>query len=119
MMRYVRNTGILLVLIAAVLSMPQNVGAQILSRGDMFAPGAPPPLIGIELGLGAHRQQGTYQAACLCTFSDGSESGFLGGLLFELPLDYTWTVGLGMKFDFSGLNNSTLVSDVAALHVNP
>ncbi|HYM20786.1 MAG TPA: outer membrane beta-barrel protein [Candidatus Kapabacteria bacterium] len=91
--------------------------AQILSTGDLFGPGAPPPMIGVELGLGSHIQQGTYQASCQCTFSGGSFSGFLGGLLFELPLDYEWTIGMGLKFDFKGLNNSTIVKDNTAIEV--
>src|SRR5438094_642147 len=62
--------------------------AQILSHGDLFGPGAPPPMVGIELGVGKHTQQGTYLAACGCTFQNGSGAGFMGNLVFELPLDY-------------------------------
>jgi hypothetical protein len=106
--------SIVIALVVAALFVP-SAQAQLLSRGDLFGPGAPPPMIGVELGLGMHSQMGTYRAACQCEFTDGSQSGFLGGLLFELPLSYEWTVGLGAKFDFGGLNNSTLISDTATI----
>jgi hypothetical protein len=115
--RVIQKTITILIAVAA-FTFSERAGAQILSTGDLFGPGAPPPMIGVELGLGSHIQQGTYEANCHCTFSGGSYSGFLGGLLFELPIDYEWTVGLGLKFDFSGLNNSTIVIDTAALDVH-
>jgi hypothetical protein len=114
--RVIKKTIVILTMLAAIVTV-RSAHAQILSTGDLFGPGAPPPMIGVELGLGAHVQQGTYLANCKCEFSGGSYSGFLGGLLFELPLDYEWTVGLGLKFDFKGLNNSTIVKDDAALKV--
>ncbi|MBS1902344.1 MAG: outer membrane beta-barrel protein [Bacteroidetes bacterium] len=108
-----RVTAVLVVL--AVFAGANRSDAQILSRGDLFGPGAPPAMIGVELGLGMHQQQGTYQAACSCEFTDGSMSGFLGGLLFELPLDYEWTLGIAAKFDFKGLDNSTITQDTATM----
>ncbi len=104
-----------IVVAVIVVFSATSSNAQILSRGDLFGPGAPPPMIGVELGLGSHQQQGTYQAICHCQFEGGSATGFLGGLLFELPLNYEWTIGLGAKFDFKGLNNTTLVGDTATL----
>ena len=89
--------------------------AQILSRGDLFGPGAPPPMIGVELGLGTHSQNGQFQAICKCEFSGGSGSGFLGGLLFELPVSYEWTFGLGLKFDFKNFTTTTVVHDTAVI----
>ena len=103
----------LLLLISAV-----PLRAQILSRGDLFGPGAPPPMIGIELGVGQHTQNGTFQAICKCEFDNGSGTGFLAGLLFELPINYEWTVGLGVKLDFKTYNSSTLVQDTATITYN-
>lgn len=106
-----------IVVAVIVVFSATSSNAQILSRGDLFGPGAPPPMIGVELGLGAHQQQGTYQAICHCQFEGGSATGFLGGLLFELPLNYEWTIGLGAKLDFKGLNNTSLVGDTASLRL--
>jgi hypothetical protein len=104
-----------IVVVLAVSLGAHRSDAQILSRGDLFGPGAPPAMIGVELGMGIHQQVGTYQAQCNCEFTGGSMTGFLGGLLFELPLDYEWTLGIGAKFDFKGLNNSQITQDVATL----
>lgn len=113
-LRLMKRIIVVLVVLAVSLGAERS-NAQLLSRGDLFGPGAPPAMIGVELGLGIHQQQGTYQAACNCEFNDGSMTGFLGGLLFELPINYEWTVGLGLKFDFKGLNNSTITQDTATL----
>lgn len=107
---------LVVVLVILAVSFGANPSsAQILSRGDLFGPGAPPAMIGVELGMGMHQQSGAYQAACNCEFTSGSMTGFLGGLLFELPLDYEWAVGIGLKFDFKGLDNSQITQDVATL----
>ena len=100
----------LLLLLAA-----SPIRAQILSRGDLFGPGAPPPMIGIELGLGSHMQSGTFQAICQCEFASGSGNGFLGGLLFELPVSYEWTFGFGIKFDFKNFTTSRVIHDTAVI----
>ena len=92
-----------------------NFGDHFSSRGDLFGPGAPPPMIGVELGLGFHQQLGTFEASCRCEFSGCSGTGFLGGLLFELPVNYEWTFGLGAKFDFKTLNCTTSVKDTATV----
>ncbi len=111
----VQQIGAVVVLMLGLMFGASDSGAQILSRGDMFGPGAPPAMIGVELGMGMHSQQGTYQALCHCEFTGGSETGFLAGLMFELPLSYEVTVGLGAKFDFGGLDNTALVEDVATI----
>jgi hypothetical protein len=89
--------------------------AQILSGGGTLAPGAPPAMIGVELGLGMHTQLGEFEASCRCEFDGGTGTGFLGGLLFELPLDYEWTIGLGAKFDFKNSSSVTHVLDTATI----
>jgi hypothetical protein len=73
--------------------------AQIISRGDLFGPGAPPPFVGVFAGLGKHAQQGTFNATCGCTFENGDGNGLLAGAFFELPIDYEWAVGLALGFD--------------------
>jgi hypothetical protein len=98
-----------------VLLCASSIEAQILSRGSLFGPGAPPPMIGIELGLGQHKQGGTFNASCGCEFNDGSGNGFLGGLLFELPVDYEWTFGLGVRFDFKSYSATANVVDTATI----
>ena len=59
-------------------------------------------MIGVELGLGQHLQNGTFQAECQCEFTSATGNGFLGGLLFELPVSYQWAFGLGVKLDLKG-----------------
>jgi hypothetical protein len=103
----------IIVFVLSILS--PNLRAQIISAGDFLAPGAPPPMIGIEIGLGSHMQMGTFQASCSCEFDNGSGTGFLGGLLFELPLDYEWTIGIGAKIDFKHYSSTTNVSDTATV----
>ena len=60
--------------------------AQILSGGGTLAPGAPPAMIGVELGLGMHTQLGEFEASCRCEFAAGKGNGFLGGLLAQPKL---------------------------------
>lgn len=103
---------------ALLLLLAAPLNAQILSRGDLFGPGAPPPMIGVELGLGSHQQNGTFQAICKCTFPAASGLAFLGGLLFELPVSYEWTFGLGLKIDFKSYSSSTTVNDTATVTNN-
>lgn len=105
-----------LALLLVIFAVPLR--AQILSRGDLFGPGAPPPMIGIELGAGQHTQNGTFQAICKCEFDNGTGIGFLAGLLFELPVNYEWTFGLGIKFDFKKYASSTNVVDTATISYN-
>ena len=95
-----------------------SLRAQLLSGGNGIAPGAPPPMVGVELGLGLHTQGGTFQASCNCEFASGSGAGFLGGLLFDLPLDYEWTVGIGAKFDLIKYSSTTNVVDQATITYN-
>ncbi|MFI5263388.1 MAG: outer membrane beta-barrel protein [Candidatus Kapaibacterium sp.] len=108
-----KNSFIVSFALCMVLAAPLE--AQILSRGDLFGPGAPPPMIGVELGLGQHTQNGTFQAICQCQFSNASGNGFLAGLLFELPVSYEWTIGLGVKFDFKGYTATTNVLETATV----
>ncbi len=102
-----------------ILLIAPSLRAQIISAGDLFGPGAPPPMIGVELGFGQHTQNGTFQAACKCTFENCTGSGFLGGLLFELPVSYEWTIGLGVKLDLKSLTCVTNVLDTATITYSP
>ena len=95
-----------LVVALALLGL-SNAPAQLLSRGDFFGPGALPPTVGVELGLGLHSEQGSFQAICDCEFEDGTGSGFLGALTFNLPLDYEWSIGLKAGLDFKGFATET------------
>lgn len=83
--------------------------AQILSRGDFFGPGSLPPTVGVELGLGLHRQEGSFQAICDCNFTGGTGQGLLAALTFNLPLDYEWSVGLKAGIDFKGFKTETFL----------
>jgi hypothetical protein len=89
--------------------------AQILSRGDYFGPGALPSSVGVELGLGLHREEGNFQALCNCTFAEGTGSGLLAALTFNLPLDYEWSLGVKAGIDFKGFTTEALVVDVATI----
>jgi hypothetical protein len=104
-----------LVAMAAIAAFQTRSDAQILSRGDLFGPGAPPPMVGIEFGLGKHQQQGTFDADCGCTFENGTGTGFLGNLLFELPLDYEWALGIKAGIDFKNTTSRRAVFDTAVI----
>jgi hypothetical protein len=89
--------------------------AQILSRGDLFGPGAPPPLVGVEIGIGQHTEMGTLDCDCGSTFPDGNGTGLLGSLFFELPLDYAWAIGIKGGIDFKNFSTTTNVSEVVVV----
>lgn len=99
----------------ALIAVQGTSRAQILSRGDLFGPGAPPAMVGVEFGIGQHQQQGTYNADCGCTFVDGTGTGLLGNLLFELPLDYEWALGAKIGMDFKNTTSRTAVFDTAII----
>jgi hypothetical protein len=94
-----------LALLSAQFAVPAH--SQILSRGDLFGPGAPPPMLGAELGFGSHKQMGVFMAACSCEFESGSGSGMLLNALFELPLDYDWVIGIKTGVDFKSTKSVT------------
>jgi hypothetical protein len=96
-----------------------NVSAQILSRGDLFGPGAPPARAGVELGLGLQRQEGSFQAACRCEFTDGKGTGFLGALVFELPVNYDWAFSLKAGITAMNANATNLIVDTATMRFEP
>jgi hypothetical protein len=101
--------------IALLLASSMPASSQILSRGDLFGPGALPPTAGVEVGLGLHREQGSFEAACNCRFQDGTGSGFLGALTFNLPLDYDWSIGIKAGIDFKGFDVETMIADTATI----
>lgn len=102
-------------LFAIAVLCSHSAHAQIISHGDLFGPGAPPPLVGVELGFGNHQQSGTFQAACRCEFDQGTGTGFMGSLLFELPLSYEWVVGFKGGIDFKNTSGTVPVSDTATI----
>ncbi|HEY3876764.1 MAG TPA: outer membrane beta-barrel protein [Candidatus Kapabacteria bacterium] len=105
------------IFVALLASVP--VKAQIISHGDLFGPGAPPPVVGIEVGFGQHAESGTLHCECGSLFTGGTGSGFLGSLFFELPLDYNWAVGVKGGIDFKNFSTLTAQSPViAAVEVN-
>ncbi len=81
--------------------------AQILSRGDLFGPGAPPPMVGIEIGIGKHAEIGTLDCSCGSQFTGGTGTGLLGSLFFELPIDYEWTIGIKAGIDFKNFSTTS------------
>lgn len=104
--------GALTVVILAIIALPA-AHAQILSRGNLFGPGAPPPMAGVEIGFGQHTQQGTLDCNCGALFNGGTGTGVLGSLLFELPLDYEWAIGIKTGVDFKNFKTTTnLAEDV-------
>jgi hypothetical protein len=107
--------GLKFLAIAVVLSLPVVSNAQLISHGDLFGPGAPPALFGIELGFGSHQQQGSFQAICRCEFPQASGTGFLGSLVFEQPLSYEWVVGIKGGIDFKNTVGRTPVVDTATI----
>lgn len=85
--------------------------AQILSRGDLFGPGAMPPMLSLEAGFGQHLQAGTYDCQCGATFEGQSGNGFLANLMYELPLDYSWVLGIKGGVDFKNIKGSELMTE--------
>ena len=100
---------------AVLFGVSHTAEAQFLSRGNVFGPGAPPPLAGIELGFGNHSQQGSYNADCGCTFTNGTGTGLVLSLVFELPLSYEWAVGVKGGIDFRNTTSEQGVKDVAVV----
>lgn len=96
-----------------MLILPERSHAQILSRGDLFGPGAPPPMIGVEAAFGKHAQQGTFSANCGCTFENGSGAGFMGAAFFELPINYEWAIGLKLGADWKNTLSTANVLEQA------
>jgi len=100
-----------LVLLAAtlgVLGTSTSARAQLFSRGDLFGPGALPPMLSIEAGFGQHLQAGTYDCECGARFEGQKGNGFLANLMYELPLDYSWVLGLKGGVDFKKINGSEM-----------
>ncbi|HEX5316798.1 MAG TPA: hypothetical protein VFX22_09110 [Candidatus Kapabacteria bacterium] len=108
----------MLLLVAASFYAPA-AHAQILSRGNLFGPGAPPPMVGVEIGFGEHSQQGNLLCDCGANFTTGTGTGLLGSLLFELPLDYEWAVGIKGGIDFKNFStNANELEDVIVVPPN-
>ncbi|SRR5581483_11388606 len=95
--------------VAITLVLSGTANAQILSRGDLFGPGAPPPMAGVEVGFGNHTEQGQIDCNCGANFTGGTGTGLLGSIFFELPLDYEWAIGLKGGIDFKNLSTSATV----------
>jgi hypothetical protein len=106
----------MLLLVAASFYAPA-AHAQILSRGNLFGPGAPPPMVGVEIGFGQHAQQGTLDCNCGALFNGGTGTGLLGSLLFELPIDYEWAVGIKGGIDFKNFQTTTNLAENAIVEL--
>jgi hypothetical protein len=96
-----------------------SADAQLFSRGDLFGPGALPPMFSIEGGFGQHVQSGTFDCDCGATFEGQSANGFLANLMYELPLDYSWVIGLKGGIDFKGLKGSQVKNETVVVTVAP
>jgi hypothetical protein len=105
--------------VLAVIMFTSATYAQIFSRGDLLGPGAPPARAGVELGIGLNRQEGTFQAACQCEFADGKGTGFIGNLVFELPLNYDWAVTFKVGMNAMSTSSDELVVDNATIRYEP
>jgi len=114
-MRSIKLFYILLLLATAAAFPYREAHAQLLSRGNLFGPGAPPPMIGIEIGFGQHTEQGNLACDCGSNFTGGTGTGFIGNLLFELPLDYDWAIGIKGGIDFKNFKTTTIVNDIVVV----
>jgi hypothetical protein len=101
----------------ALAFVPARGYAQILSRGDLFGPGAPPPMVGIEIGVGQHSEMGTADCDCGAQFTGGNGTGLIGSLLFELPLDYAWAIGIKGGIDFKNFTTTNNQYDQVILPI--
>jgi hypothetical protein len=100
-----------LLLASASIGAASTAHAQLFSRGDLFGPGALPPMFSIEAGFGKHVQSGSFDCDCGATFEGQSANGFLANLMYELPIDYSWVIGLKGGIDFKGLKGSKLTHE--------
>lgn len=116
-LKYFATPAFTLALLLA-LFVPAIGHAQIISRGDLFGPGAPPPFAGVEVGLGKHAQQGFFDASCGCKFENGEGSGLIASAFFELPLDYEWAIGLKGSFDAKNTSSAVSLNDTAVVQDN-
>jgi hypothetical protein len=109
--------SVLLLTCATLVASSAN--AQLFSRGDLFGPGALPPMFSIEAGFGQHVQSGTFDCDCGARFEGQSANGFLANLMYELPLDYSWVIGLKGGIDFKGLKGSEMMlEDLVVTHAD-
>jgi Outer membrane protein beta-barrel domain len=111
-MRNIKRFALMLLLTVGWMPSAQ---AQILSRGDLFGPGAPPPLVGIEIGVGQHSEIGIADCDCGSTFSGGTGTGLIGSLFFELPLDYEWAIGIKGGIDFKNFSTTENVNELVVV----
>ncbi len=80
-----------------------------------FGPGAPPPLAGIEIGIGQHAEIGTLDCDCGSSFKSGSGDGLVASLFFELPLDYSWAIGIKAGIDFKNFSTVAPATDLVVV----
>ncbi len=113
-----RHTYITLAILTLTLLTSVAQG-QILSRGDLFGPGAPPARAGVELGVGLNRQEGTFLAACNCEFADGKGTGFIANLVFELPLSYDWAISFKAGINAMSTTSDVLIAERASIRIEP
>lgn len=104
----IRQSLSVLLLVCLAIGSATTSHAQILSRGDLFGPGAMPPMLSLEAGFGQHVQAGTFDCQCGATFEGQSGNGFLANLMFELPLDYSWVLGIKGGIDFKNIKGSEI-----------
>src|ERR1019366_8587293 len=100
---------------SSAMLLPAISQGQILSRGDLFGPGAPPPMAGIEIGIGQHSEMGILACDCNSTFTGGTGKGLIGSLFFELPLDYEWAIGVKAGIDFKNFSTVTALTEIVVV----
>ena len=98
-------------LLSGASFVAQDANAQLFSRGDLFGPGALPPMFSIEGAFGQHIQGGSYDCDCGAVFTGQTDNGFLANLMYELPLDYSWVIGLKGGIDFKGLKGDRIMNE--------
>lgn len=76
-------------------------------------------MFSIEGAFGQHVQSGSYDCDCGVTFTGQSANGFLANLMYELPLDYSWVIGLKAGIDFKGLRGSELKKEDVVITWRP
>jgi hypothetical protein len=117
--KMIKRFSVLVILVCvAQASLPAMSSAQIISHGDLFGPGAPPPLAGIEIGIGQHSEMGTAICTCNSIFTGGNGKGLLASLFFELPLDYEWAIGVKGGIDFKNFSTTSNVPQVVVVEEN-
>ncbi|MDP4286920.1 MAG: hypothetical protein Q8922_03200 [Bacteroidota bacterium] len=74
--------------------------------------------IGFEFGVGRDTQSGEVDAACGCSFADGSGTGFRGAVSYEAPLFFGIRGGVKSGLEFKRTHGSIAITEPAIIQAS-